>query len=306
MCVVASRTALTYITFYPAEGVRHCAFLPAELKLKNMAPKTVSAVVPVYNEEKAVGSVVQTLLDSNLISEVICVDDGSSDGSLEILSGFGDRIKLVSFRKNQGKGAAVAEGIRLAQSEFLFFCDSDLKNFTADHIQAMLSPVFSGESQVVFGIPLIDNYGRKIEYLKAQVYLAGERVYPREKILPCVSRLSGAKGAGASEVILNTLCRAREIKVVHLEGLVKPSKEQKWSKARAFTQYLFSAAGVLREIGRIEINSPADLKKLENLVQIDTFEKLSLKIGEIKNDRIKKIFERYFNRYFNYFKNFRT
>jgi glycosyltransferase involved in cell wall biosynthesis len=270
-----------------------------------MENKTVSAIVPVYNEEKTVAKVIQALLDSRLISEIICINDASADRSLEILQGFGDKIKLINFKRNRGKGAAVAAGIKLAKSEFLFFCDSDLLNFTPEHVKTMLTPVLNGQTQVVFGIPVIDNRGRKIENLRHQVYLAGERVYPRRKVLPYVSELSRTKGAGGSEVIFNTLCGKKEIKVVQLEGLIKPSKEQKWSSATAVKQYLMSAVGVLQEVGRIEINSASDFKKLENLIQVDTFENLTLRLREIKNQRIKVVFERYFNRYLNYVKRFK-
>ena len=60
---------------------------------------------------------------------------------------------------------------------------------------------------------------------------------------------------------------------------------------------MLSIIGVLQESGRIEINSIRDLKQLENLVQVDTFEGLIMKIGEIKNKRIKSILKKYFLKY---------
>lgn len=262
-----------------------------------MQDKTVSAIVPVFNEEKTVAKVVKTLLASPLISEVICINDGSSDRSLEVLRGFGKKIKLVNFRKNRGKGSAVAAGIRLAKKECVLFCDSDLINFSLEHIQAMLAPILNGETRVVLAVPTQNKDG---SFNRNEVYLAGERVYSRTALLPHLSKLGRSKGAGASEVYLNTLFPKREIKTVPLVGLIKPPKELKWSSPMALKQYLLSAISVLQEIGRIEINTLGDLKKLENLVQTDNFENLIFRVNEIKSKKLKNTLERYFLRYISY------
>ena len=68
----------------------------------------ISAIVPVYNEEKTVSGVVQVLLQSNLIDAVICVNDASTDESLAILQTLADRIELIDLQNNRGKGHALA------------------------------------------------------------------------------------------------------------------------------------------------------------------------------------------------------
>ena len=259
-----------------------------------MNTKSVSAIVPVFNEQKTVGTVVKTLLTSSLISEVICINDGSDDKSLEILKGFDKKIKLINFPKNQGKGQAVAAGIKKAKGEFLLFCDSDLINFTHEHIEKMLTPILNEETKVVFAVPTQKKDGK---YARNEVFLAGERIYPRAALLPHLTKLSRSKGAGASEVYLNILFARKEIKIVPLIGLIKPPKVSKWSSKVALKQYLLSVIGILHEAGRIEINSIRDLKQLENLIQVDTFEGLIMKIKEIKNKKIKSILERYFLKY---------
>ena len=260
----------------------------------NKKPLKVSAIVPVFNEEKRVRKVITTLLKSNLIDEVICINDGSSDKSLKILKKFGKKIKLINFKTNKGKGTAVAEGIKEARGDFLFFCDSDLINFTSEHIEKMLSPILEGEARVVFAVPTQNKTGK---YWRHEVFLAGERIYPRDALLPHVSKLSRTKGAGGSEAYLNTLFRRKEIKIVPLIGLKKPFKGSKWSSSLALKQGLLSVIGVLQESGRIEINSISDLKQLENLVHVDTFEGLIIKIGEIKNKKIKTLLKRFFLKY---------
>lgn len=272
-----------------------------------MINQRVSAIVPVFNEAKTVARVIQSLLDSRLLSEIICVNDGSRDETAQVLSGFGGRVKVVTFRQNRGKGAALAEGVRRSTGNLIFFCDADLLNFSVRHITDLLEPVLCGKKRASLGVPTIDNLGRPIKNWRPQAYLAGERVYPREVILPCLAKLSRTRGAGGSEVIFNTLLDRKDVQVVRLTGLRKPSKEQKWSRSLALQQYFFSVWGVLREIGAIEINSAQDFKKLENLLQSNAFEEFRQRLGQVeKGGQLASALRKYFRRYFDYFEKLKS
>ncbi len=115
--------------------------------------KTVSAIVPVFNEEKTVSCVVGTLLKNPLINEVICVNDGSTDKSLKILKKFNHEIQIVNLKKNRGKGFALSSGIRKAKSELVVFIDSDLVNLSDKHISTLINPVLKGKAKAVLGYP---------------------------------------------------------------------------------------------------------------------------------------------------------
>ncbi len=85
----------------------------------------VSVIIPVYNTEKYVADAINSVLDQSLDNvEVIVVDDGSTDGSLQVLKGFGNKIRLIS-KKNEGQGAARNDALRIANGEFVYFMDSD-------------------------------------------------------------------------------------------------------------------------------------------------------------------------------------
>lgn len=90
--------------------------------------KKVSIIVPVYNTEGLLGRCLDRLVGQTYSNiEVICVDDGSTDGSLEVLrsyAGKDERIKVVS-QANAGAGAARNKGLDLATGEYVMFCDSD-------------------------------------------------------------------------------------------------------------------------------------------------------------------------------------
>jgi len=90
-------------------------------------PVEVSVVVPVYNSERFIGKCVASLLSSNYNPssfEIICVDNGSSDGSLRILRSFEPRIRVLVEPK-RGPAAARNAGLREARGEFVAFTDSD-------------------------------------------------------------------------------------------------------------------------------------------------------------------------------------
>lgn len=85
----------------------------------------VSIIIPVYNTRNYVAEALQSVLDQSLRDvEVIAVDDGSTDGSLEVLQSFGNRITVLS-QKNSGQGAARNNALEIARGEFVYFMDSD-------------------------------------------------------------------------------------------------------------------------------------------------------------------------------------
>jgi glycosyltransferase involved in cell wall biosynthesis len=99
----------------------------------------LSIVVPLYNEEESVealySSIVEAVRHQEFSSELIFVDDGSSDRTVEIASGIADkdsRLRVVVFRKNYGQTAAMAAGIELARGDFIVTMDGDLQNDPRD------------------------------------------------------------------------------------------------------------------------------------------------------------------------------
>ncbi len=90
---------------------------------------TLSVIVPAYNEEARIKPFLQQLLSfkqkNSFVSEVIVVDDGSTDSTLAILKEFGNRIRVISYKPNRGKGHAVKTGILAAKAGLVCFMDAD-------------------------------------------------------------------------------------------------------------------------------------------------------------------------------------
>lgn len=119
-----------------------------------MKPQLLTIVMPVYNERGTVRAAVERLLKTDLpiAIELVIVDDGSTDGSLDAVADLAEpgRVRLVRQRRNRGKGAAIRTGIEVARGDVLTIFDADLEYDPAD-LSALLAPILEGEARVVFG-----------------------------------------------------------------------------------------------------------------------------------------------------------
>ncbi|HEY8764935.1 MAG TPA: glycosyltransferase family 2 protein [Solirubrobacteraceae bacterium] len=121
----------------------------------------LSILMPVYNErervERAIAEVLATELPADF--ELIIVDDGSTDGTLEILRGgdWGPRVRLFEHEHNQGKGAAIRTALGHAQGEFAAIFDADLEYDPAD-LALLMPPLIDGRANACFGVRAFDGY----------------------------------------------------------------------------------------------------------------------------------------------------
>ncbi|MGH2915521.1 MAG: glycosyltransferase family 2 protein [Solirubrobacteraceae bacterium] len=117
--------------------------------------------MPVYNEreraQRAIDEVLQTELPDSF--ELIVVDDGSTDGTREILRG-GDwdgRVRLFEHDANRGKGAAIRTALREARGEYACIFDADLEYDPAD-LALLMPPLLDGRANACFGVRAFDGY----------------------------------------------------------------------------------------------------------------------------------------------------
>jgi glycosyltransferase involved in cell wall biosynthesis len=115
----------------------------------------LSILMPVYNERATIEAAIEDALTAELpveARELIVVDDGSTDGTRELLGArtWPENVHIVFHPENQGKGAAVRTALTHASAEFAAILDADLEYRAAD-LAAVLEPLVSGEARVVFG-----------------------------------------------------------------------------------------------------------------------------------------------------------
>jgi len=117
-------------------------------------PPLISIVVPVYNEARTVAEVIERLLviDLPAAREILVVNDGSTDGTREVLDGLPVRpeLRIIHAAKNGGKGSAIRTGFTEATGTIVAIQDADLELDPAQ-LAVLVQPILDGQTQVVYG-----------------------------------------------------------------------------------------------------------------------------------------------------------
>jgi glycosyltransferase involved in cell wall biosynthesis len=115
--------------------------------------RCLSVVMPCFNERATIEAIVERVLTSPFTSEVVIVDDGSTDGTLEVLQKLAQReprIRLFEQNPNRGKGAALRMGFANTTAPYVIVQDADLE-YDPSEYHVMLEPLIDGRADVVFG-----------------------------------------------------------------------------------------------------------------------------------------------------------
>jgi len=126
----------------------------------------LSVVIPVYNERATLRQVIERVVAVPVELEVLCVDDGSSDGSREILVELQQQhpqMRIFFQPRNQGKGAALRRGIREARGDFVVIQDADLEYDPSDY-EVLLDPLLQGKADVVYGSRFLGGAPHRVLY----------------------------------------------------------------------------------------------------------------------------------------------
>ena len=112
----------------------------------------LSVIIPVYNEVKNIQEIIKRVQGTKLAKEIIIVDDGSQDGTRDILKKLDGKrnVRVIFHEKNQGKGAAVVTGMNAAKGDVLLIQDADLEYDPRDY-PTLLQPIQEGLADVVYG-----------------------------------------------------------------------------------------------------------------------------------------------------------
>jgi glycosyltransferase involved in cell wall biosynthesis len=126
----------------------------------------LSVVMPVYNEVATVSAVIKAVLAQRPVSQLIVVDDASTDGTWEKLKlavTDGLRVELVRHTQNQGKGAALRTGFARATAPIVIIQDADLE-YDPTEYHRMLAPILSDKADVVFGSRFLGTGAHRVLY----------------------------------------------------------------------------------------------------------------------------------------------
>ena len=121
-------------------------FLLASVKSTKNSNKSVSIVIPAYNEEATVAQVVSVARKLTYVDEVIVVDDGSTDRTVEEAESAGATV--ISHLVNEGKGSAIKTGFKYSHGDVVAFIDADVSNFTSEKIDKIIRPILEDKTDI--------------------------------------------------------------------------------------------------------------------------------------------------------------
>jgi glycosyltransferase involved in cell wall biosynthesis/ubiquinone/menaquinone biosynthesis C-methylase UbiE len=129
-----------------------------------MPERCLSVVIPCYNEEQTVTSILDAVLAQPATAEVIVVNDGSTDRSAAVVSAYPDpRVRLISQPRNLGKGAALRRGLGETTQKYVIIQDADLEYDPRDYPK-LLQPLIDNKADVVFGSRFLSGEARRVLY----------------------------------------------------------------------------------------------------------------------------------------------
>ncbi len=203
--------------------------------------RTITVLVPAYNEEKRILNVLGLLKQCDFLDEIIVINDGSTDQTLNLINKF-DYIKIINLKKNHGKGFAIATGIKKAKNEIILFIDGDLLNLKVLHIEKLVKSLVNNKYQVSIGYPIFYS----IDHLLKPI--SGERAYFKKDLMPHLKEIK-KKGYGL-ELYLNYIFKNKKTKIFPLNGVRNILKHNKQSLDVAAKLFLIEFLDIFGEISR--------------------------------------------------------
>ena len=112
---------------------------------------SLTVIIPAYNEEATISTVLKKVMANKLVTEIIVVNDGSTDRTSHRIQGTGHRkIKIIDKIQNEGKGAAIRDALKIAKGNIFIIQDADLE-YDPQEYAKLIKPILENKADVVFG-----------------------------------------------------------------------------------------------------------------------------------------------------------
>lgn len=196
----------------------------------------IAAIVSAFNEEKTIARVADDLLKISFLSEIIIVNDSSSDRTGELLAPYSEKIIILTNKKNKGKPYSAARGIETAKSDLLILLDGDIVNYTEKDLRNLTAPVLAGDCDY------------SVYWTNDPIFfrISGIRCYWREDLLRFVPRLKRSSRYGL-EVFLNKYMKNKKMIRVRMPDFHHYIKFEKFGIFKALFGYVFEGLSIVKQ-----------------------------------------------------------
>lgn len=250
--------------------------------------KNLSIIICAFNEEKTVCRIVQACCNYNPGSEVIVIDDGSTDNTPVLLQNLNRTIpfRYIRLPENKGKSYAMCHGILQAVNEILLFFDADSYGIREEHFRDMVEPIITGEADMVLGHTSAAFMRYQLSPFKS---FTGERVLLKKDILPLIGQIQDLQFGIETYINYYYQTHGKRIKFVHLKGLHTLTKFRKRSLKEATLDYFKEgneiATTILRNyfpLGKMTRNMLSQTGEIIKLRYTTLQENINRKFRDIK------------------------
>jgi glycosyltransferase involved in cell wall biosynthesis len=226
--------------------------------------KKFSCLICAYNEAPRITKVLEVATKHPWLDEVVVVDDGSTDGTAEVVKSF-KRVKLVAKKKNEGKTKALEQGLALAKNPWILTLDADLRNLKAQDLTALLQPLRVGQAEM--SISIRKNTLLVMKWMGID-FVSGERVFNKKLLIGHEKELKKLPRFGF-EVFLNGLfiqSRGR-LAIVPLLRVSHARKSEKVGWLKGHWEELKMILDILKTVGlkKIIFQNRALLKRARDV-----------------------------------------
>lgn len=208
----------------------------------------VSIVIPAYNEEHNIVNVLSVLKNMDELTDILVVNDGSSDKTSEVAKSFG--VRVIDLPKNTGKSHAMWVGVNNTKYPLVLFLDADLVGLTTEQIRSLYNPVYLDVADMTVGI---FNSGRSMTDLAQKIapFLSGQRCVKRNILLQ-LDEEDWLSGYGI-EIVLTRFAKEHNIRILEipLDSVTHPMKEEKLGLAKGMLARLKMYWEIAKEFNRV-------------------------------------------------------
>jgi len=144
----------------------------------------ITTIIPVYNESQGIRRVLEIVCQYAPIQEIIVVDDGSTDDSVQTVvqaQVWDNRVRLITHSENRGKGQAVYSGLQSTQADLILMLDADLRGLRVQHLEELVLPVVVDGLDMTIGIFRGGRFYSDFSHW-ATPWLSGQRCLWREHL----------------------------------------------------------------------------------------------------------------------------